>query len=70
MDVCKFLENVITVHLNGRGSGSRGDDFLFELYRRIGQLEPEDQVIGVQYVVNFVSLLTHHQEVFTKFLLV
>ena len=58
--VYEFLEDVITVRLNGRGSGSRGDDFLFELYRRIGQLEPEDQVMGVQYVANFVSLLSHH----------
>ena len=37
---------VIYVTLDGRGTASRGDRYLFQLYRRLGTLEVEDQLLG------------------------
>ena len=40
--------NVIVVRLNGRGSGGRGDEFLYQLYRRLGTVEITDQIDGAK----------------------
>ena len=41
-------ENVIYASIDGRGSGGRGDRFLHQIYRRLGTLEVQDQLIGAK----------------------
>ena len=41
-------ENVIYVSVDGRGSGGRGDRFLHEIYRHLGTVEVEDQIIAAK----------------------
>ena len=40
--------NVIVVRLNGRGTGRRGDQFLYQVYRRLGTVEITDQIDGAR----------------------
>ncbi|KAI0239208.1 Prolyl endopeptidase FAP [Lamellibrachia satsuma] len=40
---------VVYASLDGRGTASRGDLYLFQLYRQLGTLEVEDQLLGVRY---------------------
>ena len=39
---------VVYASLDGRGTASRGDLYLFQLYRQLGTLEVEDQLLGVR----------------------
>ena len=39
-------ENVITASVDGRGSSGRGNDFLHEVYKRLGTVEVKDQLEG------------------------
>ena len=43
-------ENVICVSIDGRGSGARGNQFMHEVYRRLGTVEVQDQIAGTKYV--------------------
>lgn len=38
-------KNIIYTFIDGRGSGFQGDRMLFEIYRRLGTVEIEDQLI-------------------------
>ena len=35
---------VIVASVDGRGASGRGDKFLFEIYRKLGDVEIEDQI--------------------------
>lgn len=37
-------KSIIYAQINGRGSGLRGDDLMFEIYRKFGTVEVEDQI--------------------------
>lgn len=37
-------KSIIYATIDGRGSGLKGDKILFELYRRLGTVEIEDQI--------------------------
>ena len=39
-------ENVIYANIDGRGTRRRGDDFMYLLYRKIGTIEVEDQLLA------------------------
>ena len=49
--------NVITALIDGRGSAFQGDKFMHTLYRRLGQLEPVDQVEVAQHILNTNSFI-------------
>lgn len=44
----KSSQQVVVASLDGRGSAARGDKFMYEIYRRLGTVEVEDQLIGGQ----------------------
>ena len=49
---------LITAVIDARGSAYEGDKFMHTLYRRLGQLEPVDQVEVVQHILaehNFIN---------------
>lgn len=41
-------ERAIYSSFDGRGSGGRGDEYLFETYHRLGTVEVKDQIAGVK----------------------
>ncbi|XP_006812913.2 dipeptidyl peptidase 4-like [Saccoglossus kowalevskii] len=42
--------NVIVASIDGRGAGNYGDNYLFELYKKFGTVEIEDQMQGAEYI--------------------
>lgn len=50
-------EDVIYAVIDGRGSGFRGDDLLFELYYKLGGPEVEDQLDVTRQLLKRFSFL-------------
>lgn len=46
-------KNIIYGSIDGRGSGgkNKSDDFIFEIYKRFGTVEVEDQIKGAEYIL-------------------
>ncbi|XP_051566904.1 inactive dipeptidyl peptidase 10-like isoform X2 [Myxocyprinus asiaticus] len=44
-------DNVITAHLDGRGSGFQGQKILQEVHKRLGAFEVQDQLAAVEYLL-------------------
>ncbi|XP_052004446.1 inactive dipeptidyl peptidase 10-like [Xyrauchen texanus] len=44
-------DNVITAHLDGRGSGFQGQKILQEVHKRLGVFEVQDQLAAVEYLL-------------------
>ncbi|XP_038072589.1 inactive dipeptidyl peptidase 10-like isoform X2 [Patiria miniata] len=42
---------VIVVNIDGRGSGFQGEKHLYQIYKRFGTVEVQDQVIGVRHIL-------------------
>jgi dipeptidyl aminopeptidase/acylaminoacyl peptidase len=40
---------IITATVDGRGSSGRGDNYRYEMYRKMGTVEVEDQIIAARY---------------------
>ncbi|XP_070569513.1 inactive dipeptidyl peptidase 10-like isoform X8 [Ptychodera flava] len=49
--------NVIVASIDGRGSGAYGDKFMYEVYRKFGTVEIDDQIAGAEYIkrLNFID---------------
>lgn len=41
-------KNMIYGSIDGRGSSGQSDDFMFEIYKKFGTVEVEDQIRGVE----------------------
>ena len=41
-------QHVIIARIDGRGSGFNGDKLMYEVYKRLGTVEVEDQVAAVR----------------------
>lgn len=50
-------EDVIYAVIDGRGSGYRGDDLLFEIYYKLGQPEVQDQIDVTKQLINLYSFI-------------
>ena len=50
-------EDVIYAVIDGRGSGYRGDDLLFEIYYKLGQPEVQDQIDVTKALVDQYSFI-------------
>ena len=50
-------EDVIYAVIDGRGSGYRGDDLLFEIYYKLGQPEVQDQIDVTKQLVDQYSFI-------------
>ncbi|XP_022111974.1 dipeptidyl aminopeptidase-like protein 6 [Acanthaster planci] len=42
---------VIVVNIDGRGSGFQGERHLYQIYKRFGTVEVQDQMIGVRHIL-------------------
>ena len=42
-------ENVIMAFVDGRGSGSRGDNNVYDVYKQLGTHEVQDQLTAIRY---------------------
>ena len=49
--------NVVVARIDGRGSGGRGDDWLYHLYKKLGTHEIQDQIAGARY--NNQNIITY-----------
>lgn len=47
----------IVAQINGRGSGNRGEKLLHTIYRKMGTVEVEDQILTVKYVARVSFLI-------------
>ena len=43
-------ENVIVAYIDGRGSRAQGDQHTYDVYKRLGTVEVQDQLTAVKYV--------------------
>lgn len=43
--------------IDGRGSGYRGDDLLFEIYYKLGKPEVQDQIDVTKQLINLYSFI-------------
>lgn len=43
--------------IDGRGSGFQGDRFMFEVYRRLGTVEIDDQLHVIRYLTQFYPFI-------------
>ena len=50
-------EDIIYAVIDGRGSGFRGDDLLYEIHRKLGQPEVQDQIDVAKKLVNLYSFI-------------
>ncbi len=46
---------VIIVNIDGRGSGFQGQKHLYQIYRKLGTLEVQDQVIAVRHILKSIE---------------
>ena len=49
-------ENVIYASIDGRGSSARGNDFLHQVYYKLGTIEVQDQIDGTKYYTTVPAL--------------
>jgi dipeptidyl-peptidase-4 len=45
---------LIIVYVDTRGSGGRGDDWTFSIYKNLGTLEVEDTITVAKYVLSLI----------------
>lgn len=50
-------KQVICAMIDGRGSGYRGDRLMFELYRRLGTVEVDDQLHVADYLTKHFAFI-------------
>ena len=50
-------EDIIYAVIDGRGSGFRGDDLLYEIHYKLGQPEVQDQIDVTKQLVNLYSFI-------------
>ncbi len=50
-------EQIIYAVIDGRGSGFRGDDLLYEIHYKLGQVEVQDQIDVTKKLVNLYSFI-------------
>ena len=48
-------ENVIVAYIDGRGSRAQGDQHTYDVYKRLGTVEVQDQLTAVKYVRHWVT---------------
>ncbi|XP_071488052.1 A-type potassium channel modulatory protein DPP6-like, partial [Diadema antillarum] len=49
--------HIIVARIDGRGSGYKGEKMMYELYRRLGSVEIEDQVTGTNFLLETEKFL-------------
>lgn len=50
-------KNIIYAFIDGRGSGYQGDRMLFEIYRKLGTVEIEDQLAVASKLVKIFNFI-------------
>ena len=50
MSYLTTTNDVIYASIDGRGSGARGDDFLYAVYQKLGTVEVQDQLKAIEWV--------------------
>jgi dipeptidyl-peptidase-4 len=54
-------KQVVYALVDGRGSGYQGDQFMFEVYRRLGTIEVEDQLHVIRYLTQLYPFLDRNR---------
>nr|XP_018666654.1 dipeptidyl peptidase 4-like isoform X1 [Ciona intestinalis] len=56
-DYVSSARDVIVMSFDGRGTGFRGDEIMHQVYRKLGQYEPHDQIAAAKKLANENSFI-------------
>jgi dipeptidyl aminopeptidase/acylaminoacyl peptidase len=54
-------KDIIYAFIDGRGSANQGDAMMHKLYRNLGTVEVEDQILVAKYVLSFEIALAKYR---------